>query len=408
MEIVLLVIGLLVGAVAGYFIAASRKPVATEDAQAPLIELARVSAIAQERQNTIDELRAQLVQRDQAADRENKVLQSLSPVAKQLEDMQRKVNDLETQRAAQYGKLEAGLLQQLEASNQLRSQTVALAKAMSDKTTRGQWGEVQLERIVEAAGLVNRVDFVTQSVTKNSDGDTIKPDMVIQLPGKRAIPVDSKVPFDAYLEAMSFDDPTNPDHIASRKRLLDKHVADLRGHIKALGSKKYWEGYVNAADYVVAFIPSESLLAAAMEHDPTLGEYAMSNKVALATPQNLFSLLKTIALIWQNTTDQEALNHVISLGKDLFSRLRVVAEHAEKVGGHLDKAAKSYNEFVSSMERNLLTTARSLNSQEAAQFGSVEIPELKQVETTTKHFTKPELIGLESGESEADSNELDE
>jgi len=408
MEIVLLVIGLAVGAVAGYFIAASRSKLGSADTQAPLVELAKMTAIAEERQNTITELRNQLTQRDQAAERENKVLNTLTPVQKQLEDMQRKVNDMETQRAQQYGQLEANLKQQLDASNLLRSQTVALAKAMSDKTTRGQWGEVQLERIVEAAGLVNRVDFITQSVTKNSDGETIKPDMVIQLPGKRAIPVDSKVPFDAYLEAMAYDDPTNPEHLSHRSRLLDKHVSDLRGHIKALGNKKYWEGYVNAADYVVAFIPSESLLAAAMEHDPTLGEYAMSNKVALATPQNLFSLLKTIALIWQNTTDQEALNHVISLGKDLFSRLRVVAEHAEKVGGHLDKAAKAYNEFVSSMERNLLTTARSLNSQEAAQFGLVDIPEPKQVETTTKRFTKPELLGLEGNAAIESEVELDQ
>jgi DNA recombination protein RmuC len=264
---------------------------------------------------------------------------------------------------------------------------------MSDNRVRGKWGEIQLERIVEDAGMLNRVDCTTQTSTENESGSGIKPDLVIHLPGKRAIPVDSKVPFDAFLKAMELDDTTDPVQAVERKNLMDKHVADLRGHIKALGNKKYWEGFANSADYVIAFIPSENLLAAAMEHDPTLGEYALSNKVALATPMNLFSTLKTVALIWQNTTDQEALNHVIKLGKDLFTRLSVVAEHASNVGKHLENSVKAYSKFVTSLERNLFTTAREINKQEVAQFGAIEIQEPKQIESAPAQFTKFAIDG---------------
>lgn len=417
---ILLVIGLVVGAVAGYLIASSRArggspanaELAATQAQlnSALQSNAGLQAQANERLAQIQKLEQTIqLQKDKDA-QDNQVLTQLGITKTQLSDMQTKVNAMEQARIEQQATLEANLKSSIEASNRLSSQTHALAKAMGDNRTRGQWGEIQLERIVEAAGMLNRVDFTTQSVTSNDAGAGIKPDLVIHLPGKRAIPVDSKVPFDAYLQAMEFDDQTDPSQMVERKRLLDKHVSDLRGHIKALGNKKYWEGFANAADYVIAFIPSENLLAAAMEHDPSLGEYALSNKVALATPMNLFTTLKTVALIWQNTTDQEALNHVINLGKDLFSRLGVIAGHAATLGGHLNNSVKSYNSFVSSLERNLFTTARELNKQEVAQFGEAEIKEAKAIDETAKDFSKFETnssqLELESGMSNEETGEM--
>jgi DNA recombination protein RmuC len=413
---ILLVIGLLAGAVAGYFIGVSRSksadslsPELQAQLNAALQAKAGLEATASERLVQIQKLEQTIqVQKDKDL-QDNQVLNQLSVTKKQLTDMQSKVEAMEQARVEQQSALEANLKSSIDASNRLSSQTHALAKAMGDNRTRGQWGEIQLERIVEAAGMLNRVDFTTQTVTENEAGSGIKPDLVIHLPGKRAIPVDSKVPFDAYLQAMELDDLTDPHQLIERKRLLDKHVSDLKGHIKALGNKKYWEGFANSADYVIAFIPSENLLAAAMEHDPTLAEYALSNKVALATPMNLFTTLKTVALIWQNTTDQEALNHVIKLGKDLFARLSTVADHASAVGRHLNNSAKAYNQFVSSLERNLFTTAREINKQEIAQFGAVEIKELEHVETTATEFTKFEIdsaqLELDSGTSNEETAE---
>ncbi|MFM5904488.1 MAG: DNA recombination protein RmuC [Micrococcales bacterium] len=403
------VVGLIIGAVAGYLIGAARGKGAglSSDSRNFEAELAAANATIQGHQARIDELKAEIVARDAKAQQENQILQALAPVRQQLTDMQAKVNTMETQRVDQYAKLEKDILQSIDVTNKLNSQTRALATAMSDNRVRGKWGEIQLERIVEAAGMLNRVDFTTQTNTENESGSGIKPDLVIHLPGKRAIPVDSKVPFDAFLKAMELDDTTDPVQAVERKNLMDKHVADLRGHIKALGNKKYWEGFANSADYVIAFIPSENLLAAAMEHDPTLGEYALSNKVALATPMNLFSTLKTVALIWQNTTDQEALNHVIQLGKDLFSRLSVVADHAANVGKHLENSVKAYSKFVSSLERNLFTTAREINKQEVTQFGEYKIEEPKQIEATPTKFSKFE-INETSTDLEGDSDELEQ
>jgi DNA recombination protein RmuC len=407
---ILLLIGLVAGGVAGFFIAkAGAKGAATPlDSRNYEAELAAANATISGHQARIDELKAEIQSRDTKAAQDNVVLQALAPVRQQLVDMQAKVNSMETQRVDQYAKLEKDILQSIDVTNKLNSQTRALATAMSDNRVRGKWGEIQLERIVEAAGMLNRVDFTTQTSTENESGSGIKPDLVIHLPGKRAIPVDSKVPFDAFLKAMELDDTTDPVQAVERKNLMDKHVADLRGHIKALGNKKYWEGFANSADYVIAFIPSENLLAAAMEHDPTLGEYALSNKVALATPMNLFSTLKTVALIWQNTTDQEALNHVIKLGKDLFTRLSVVAEHASNVGKHLENSVKAYSKFVTSLERNLFTTAREINKQEVAQFGAIEIQEPKQIESTPAQFTKFAIDGNPDALETSDDTPTDE
>jgi DNA recombination protein RmuC len=406
--IIFLIVGALLGAVAGFFIGKGRASATPVTADRNFeAELAAANATIAGHTLRIDELKSEIQARDQKSAQENQILQALAPVRQQLTDMQAKVNVMETQRVDQYAKLEKDILQSIDVTNKLNSQTRALATAMSDNRTRGQWGEIQLERIVEAAGMINRVDFTTQTSTENEAGSGIKPDLVIHLPGKRAIPVDSKVPFDAYLKAMELDDASDPVQAVERKNLMDKHVSDLRGHIKALGNKKYWEGFANSADYVIAFIPSENLLAAAMEHDPTLGEYALSNKVALATPMNLFSTLKTVALIWQNTTDQEALNQVIKLGKDLFSRLSVVAEHASNVGKHLENSVKAYSKFVTSLERNLFTTAREINKQEVAQFGAFEIQEPKQIEASPAQFAKFEITGeIIADDGETDTPEL--
>ena len=393
-----LIVGLVAGLVIGWLVGGRKKTAAdgSNDLTAQLNQTqnsliaaeTRVEALT-ERAVRAEQLLAQREELEKAANaQEGKVLQALSPVAQQLRDMQQKVNELEQTREKQLGEVLKGIETTMSESHKLRIQTNALAMAMNDNRTRGTWGEIQLKRIVEAAGLEDKVDFDLQNVTKNAAGEGIKPDMVIRLPGGKSLPIDSKVPFDAFIEAMNITELENPAEMARQQTLLSKHVADLRNHVKELGKKKYWEGYADSPEFVIAFIPSESLLSGALQQDPTLQEFAFASKVVLATPNNLFSILKTIALIWQNTANQEALGRVIKLGQDIFNRMATVATHADKVGKGLESSVKSYNDFVGSLERNLFTSAREVNALDVTQFGKTEITEPRMIEESTRAFSK--------------------
>jgi DNA recombination protein RmuC len=215
--------------------------------------------------------------------------------------------------------------------------------------------------------------------------------VTILLPGNKQILIDSKVPFDAYLEASSISDLGSPEELARRDALIKKHTEAVKSHIKALGDKKYWESYTDAAPFVIAFIPSESLLSAALQADPSLLEYSFKQGVAIASPVSLFSVLKTITYIWQQEANEKALANVIKLGKDLYARISVVAKHAGALGKSIDSTVGNYNKFASSLERNLLTTAREANAIDATQFGATEIPEITGLVESTTIFTKPEL-----------------
>ena len=412
-SLIYLLVGLVAGAVTGWLIGRQKSGAAPIGDVAGL-QAQLASALATQAAETSRAERAELNLKslqDQMRiekEQESVVLQKLAPVAAQIEKMERAVAEIETKRTEQHRDLSNKIAENIATTHRLTSQTTALTRAMTDSRARGAWGEVQLKRLVEEAGLLDRVDFVEQSVTGNTAGDSIKPDMVIKMPGGNSIPVDSKVPFDAYLEAQEIEDVDVPAEAARRKVLLDKHAADLKSHVKKLGAKSYWEGYAKSPEFVIAFIPSESLLSAALKADPTLLEYAMSNKVLLASPVNLFSILKSIALIWQNTANQEALTRVIKLGQDIFNRLSVVASHAEKVGKSISAAAKAYNDMVASLERNLFTSARELNKQDISQFGLIDIAEPKAVEEGVRGFTKFEFDEpLELPEGETDGDEGD-
>jgi DNA recombination protein RmuC len=302
--------------------------------------------------------------------------------------MRSKVADLETERNKQFGTIEEQLRQSIATSQSLGKQTETLAKAMSDNQMRGVWGEVQLRRLLEEAGLINIADFHEQ---KGVEGGSMRPDVTLRLPGGKHIAIDSKVPFDAYMEASSISDLSSPEELARRDALLKKHAEVVRTHVKALGDKKYWEGITEAAPFVIAFIPSESLLSAALQTDSSLLEDAFKRGVALASPVSLFSVLKTVTYIWQQEANEKALANVIKLGKDLYARIAVVAKHASSLGKSLDGAVGNYNKFAASLERNLLTTAREANAIDATQFGKTEIPEIAGIVESTTVFTKSEL-----------------
>lgn len=372
-----LIVGIVVGAVLGFFIGKARvKPVATDDTAIRLLT-AQLEDARRERQ-----------ERDERDRKENTLLQTLTPIKDQLEQMRNKVAELETQRNTQYGTIEEQLRQSIATSQSLGKQTETLAKAMSDNQMRGVWGETQLRRLIEEAGLSKIADFSEQA---GVEGGSKRPDVTILLPGNKQILIDSKVPFDAYMEASSISDLGSPEELARRDALIKKHTDAVKSHIKALGDKKYWESYTDAAPFVIAFIPSESLLSAALQADPSLLEYSFKQGVAIASPVSLFSVLKTITYIWQQEANEKALANVIKLGKDLYARIAVVAKHASALGKSLDGAVGNYNKFANSLERNLLTTAREANAIDATQFGKTEIPEIGGLVESTTQFRKAEL-----------------
>jgi DNA recombination protein RmuC len=376
-----LAVGIVVGALLGFFIGKARvKPVASDDTAVRLLT-AQLEDAKRERQ-----------ERDERDRKESTLLQTLTPIKDQLEQMRNKVAELETQRNTQYGTIEEQLRQSIATSQSLGKQTETLAKAMSDNQMRGVWGETQLRRLIEEAGLSKIADFSEQA---GVEGGAKRPDVTILLPGNKQILIDSKVPFDAYMEASSISDLGSPEELARRDALIKKHSEAVKSHIKALGDKKYWESYTDAAPFVIAFIPSESLLSAALQADPSLLEYSFKQGVAIASPVSLFSVLKTITYIWQQEANEKALANVIKLGKDLYARIAVVAKHASALGKSLDGAVGNYNKFASSLERNLLTTAREANAIDATQFGKTDIPEIGGLVETTSQFTKPELETLE-------------
>ena len=249
-----LAVGLLVGVALGFVIGKTRsKPVIADDSAVRLLT------------SQLEEAKRERLERDERDRNENKLLQTLTPIQQQLEQMRTKVAELETERNKQFGTIEEQLRQSIATSQSLGKQTETLAKAMSDNQMRGVWGETQLRRLIEEAGLSNVADFTEQ---KGVDGGSKRPDVTILLPGNKQILIDAKVPFDAYMEASSISDLGSPEELARRDALIKKHAEAVKSHIKALGEKKYWESYSDAAPFVIAFIPSESLLSAALQADP--------------------------------------------------------------------------------------------------------------------------------------------
>ncbi len=345
------------GVLAGWFAGSARA--ATRSAQTHADLRARLAAADAARQGVQAQLdHQQLLYRELAAQarndqatreererREQAVLRALAPVHETLQAMQTKVDDLERDRHTQFGTLAEQLRQAHQSGEALRATTESLASALRSGSTRGVWGETQLRRVVEAAGLTRYIDFDTQtSVT--SDAGAGRPDMVIRLPGDKAIAVDAKVPLDAYLEASAIPLTATGAEGARRKALLDKHVRAVRAHIDALARKTYWAGLASSPEFVVCFVPSESLLAAALEEDPSLLDYAFGKRVALASPVNLWAVLKTVAYTWtQQDVSQEA-RALFDLGNELYDRLTKLAGHADDLRRAIERTVDSYNRFA--------------------------------------------------------------
>ena len=385
-------IGLVVGALIGWLIAA-RKPgsaAVSDDSQELRVKLASAEA-------TIAGLNGQLAQnavekrdRDERDREENKLLQALAPVKVHLEQMQQTVATLEKERTEQFGSIQQQLKSAIESDEQLRKQTQALSQALTSNNVRGVWGEAQLRKLVELAGLIKHADFDEQATISTNAGAG-RADMVINLPGGKSLAIDSKVPFSAYQEASAISELATGEEAARRARLIAEHVKAVKAHIDALGTKAYWSGLDASPDFVIAFIPSESLLSAALDADPALLEYAFKKNVALASPVSLFSVLKTINFIWRQNADESSVRNMIKLGKELYERVGKVAEHADKLGRSITSTVKDYNQFVSSLEGRMLVTARKLNDLDENALGTEEISAPKELEIAPVQLTASEL-----------------
>jgi DNA recombination protein RmuC len=343
-----------------------------------------VQAQDQHRQ-TVEAHRQETRQREAAAQAESKVLQKLAPVAAQLRDMQQKVIDLEKQRHQQHGDLAAQIRATRESAEQSKSAAETLSAALRNNSVRGAYGELQLKTLVESAGLLNRIDYsVQESIT--ADSGARRPDMVIKLPGRKQVAIDSKVPFSAFID--SFRDDISE---TERKTLQSQHAKQVRSHVDALAGKEYWTGLPVSPEYTIAFIPSEAILNTALDADPTLLEYAFSRGIVLATPVNLWATLKTVALTWKQEDLAENAQELVDLGRELYKRLGKLSDHVSKLGRAIETTVRSYNDFAGSLEGRVLVTARKLDGIDEAKM----LGEVKQIEGDTRRLTASEFTALE-------------
>jgi DNA recombination protein RmuC len=372
-----LLAGILIGAVLGYLLARNR--------------LGPAAATAEERARSAQE-RAALLERtaaEKTALAEGQLAQRfdvetlVGPMRETLARVEQQLRDSDLARARSH----AELTQQVEftrhGAEQLREQTQALVTALRRPEARGRWGELQLRRVVELAGMAAHVDFDEQVAI---EGGARRPDMVVRLAGGKNVVVDSKVSLAAYLEAASAADESE------REARISAHARHLRTHVDQLASKAYWSSLPETPEFVIMFVPGEAFLAPALEHDQGLLEYALARRVHLATPTTLVSMLRTVQYAWQQQALSENAREVFELGRELYARLSGLGRHLDKVGKSLTTAVGAYNLAVGTMESRVLVSARRL-----ASLGVVdgELPGPAPVLETARPLSAPELVTSE-------------
>ncbi|HWE70848.1 MAG TPA: DNA recombination protein RmuC [Acidimicrobiales bacterium] len=319
------------------------------------------------------------------AKRQVAIEQLLKPIGEQLGKYDEGMQRLEVERQGAYTTLTEQMKYLSTSHDQLQKETGNLVKALRAPQSRGQWGELQLRRVVEMAGMLEHCDFDEQVTSDADDGGRMRPDMVVHSPGGMNVAVDAKVPMQAWLDANDADDET------VRRAHLARHGRQLRAHIDQLAKKEYWKRVDPSPEYVVAFIPGDPLLTAALEHEPGLMEHAAANNVLLATPTSLIALLRSAAYGWQQDTLAQNAREVQQLGTELYQRLSVLGDHVAGVGKGLNNAVVAYNKAVGSLETRVLVTARRFVEMGVGG-GEKDLPEPASIDAVTRALQAPELV----------------
>ena len=317
----------------------------------------------------------------------------LAPVDQRLKAYEEQVTSLEKQRVEGFSQL-AGVIEEVrKGQEEVKREAARLGNSLTNAPkARGRWGERALQNVLEQCGLSQHTDFNLEHSLETDEG-RLRPDAIVRIPGQKMLVIDAKVSLNAYQAAFEAGDDE------TRKRNLDLHARSMRNHVQTLGAKSYQSQFDEAPDYVVMFVPGEHFVAAALENDPELWDFAFYNKVLLATPTNLVAIARTVAMVWQQDQLAREAIEIGKAGAELYDRLAVAAEHLKGVGAGLERAVRKYNDFVGSFERNVLSSGRKLRDKGVA-IGKREIEEVPVIDSLPRHSSSNDAALLLQGDTD--------
>lgn len=384
MELVLaLLVGLVIGAAAGAAVVRQTGAV-------------RSAGLAVER----DLLRERVIDLEASLADDAATAAALAPLRDALGRVESQVGTLERDRTHQFAALESTIAQVQASTASLDRQTQSLAGSLNASTVRGAWGEVQLRRVLEHAGMLARCDFDEQVCRVSRHGRQVRPDVVVQLPGSKHLVVDSKAPMVAFLQAQSDDLPAG-----ERDRLMREHAAALKSHVDSLAKKDYWSAFETCPEMVVCFVPSEAMLSTALAANPSLHEEAMARRVVLVGPGALLALLRTVAFTWQQDALTANARELMKVGHELYDRLGTMGTHTARMGTALQRSVEAYNQMVGALETRVLVSARRMRDLDIVED---ELPRPTPLETGPRVLTAVELLEQVTAEDSRPQLDLDE